>query len=519
MTSPSPIRTVLVSVSDKTGIVAFCRHLLGKHHVRILSTGGTASLLKTEGLTVQDVSDYTGFPEMMDGRVKTLHPSVHGGILARRDHTGDTDAMQTHNITAIDMVVVNLYPFEATVARGADTADIIENIDIGGPAMIRAAAKNHADVAIVTSHEDYSQIMSEMDAHKGALTQDTRTHLAAKAYAHTAHYDAAISKWFATHTQDPFPATLSLPMQRSQSLRYGENPHQQAAFYGSDAQQGTLADAQQLHGKELSFNNINDTDAAWKLVCEFDQPAIAIIKHANPCGVAVADTLDSAYKRAFACDPQSAYGGIIAANQPFDEATATALSAQFAEVVIAPSYSPEALALLSKKKNLRILCTNNALLPSSSMPDIRSISGGYLVQDQDACVFSQEPATISKRQPASQEVQDMKLAFTIAKHVKSNAIVLAKDGAAIGIGAGQMSRVDSVRIACQKAQTAGLDTNGCAMASDAFFPFDDNIHQAAKAGVTAIIQPGGSIRDDEVVAAADSYDMALMTTGIRHFRH
>lgn len=512
-----PLTTALLSVSDKTGIVEFARGLVAQG-VTLLSTGGTAALLKQEGIAVRDVSDYTGFPEMMDGRIKTLHPKVHGGILARRDNAQDQASMDKHGIGTIDMVVINLYPFEATIAKGAAYVDCIENIDIGGPAMVRAAAKNHADVTVVVEPSDYDRILDTF-ATDGDTTFALRKELAAKAFARTGQYDAMIGNWFAGELGVEHSKVQSVPMQLKQSLRYGENPHQQAAFYAGDVQAGTLVAAEQLHGKELSFNNINDTDAAWALVCEFDAPAIAIIKHANPCGVAVADTLAEAYEKAFSSDSQSAYGGIIAANRTLDGAAAEAIAKQFAEVIVAPAFDDVALAILQKKKNIRLLHTHGALMPTEGGVDIRSVSGGYLVQDADNKVLESELQHVSKRTPTDAEVTDMVMAFTIAKHVKSNAIVLVKGGMAIGIGAGQMSRVDSVRVSCQKAEAAGLDTKGCALASDAFFPFDDNVHHAAEAGVASIIQPGGSIRDDEVIAAADQYDMALSFTGIRHFKH
>ncbi len=512
-----PIKTALLSVSDKTGIVDFARALVA-HGVTLLSTGGTAKLLKQENIAVTDVSDYTGFPEMMDGRIKTLHPKVHGGILARRDNPQDQASMSTHGIEAIDMIVINLYPFEATVKSGAGYADCIENIDIGGPAMVRAAAKNHNDVTIVVEPSDYDSIAKAI-AKDGGTSLDMRKTLAAKAFARTAQYDAMISNWFAVELGIQNPPAFTVPMQLQQRLRYGENPHQNAAFYAGDAKAGTLVAATQLHGKELSFNNINDTDAAWALVCEFDAPAIAIIKHANPCGVAVADTLEAAYAKAFSSDTQSAYGGIIAANRTMDGAAAEAIAKQFAEVIIAPAFDDDALAIFQKKKNIRLLHTDGALLPKEPALDIRSVSGGYLVQDADDSVLGDALNHVSARQPNAAEIADMVLAFTIAKHVKSNAIVLVKDGMAIGIGAGQMSRIDSVRVSCQKAAAAGLDTKGATLASDAFFPFDDNVHHAAEAGIANIIQPGGSIRDDEVIAAADKYGMALSFTGVRHFKH
>jgi phosphoribosylaminoimidazolecarboxamide formyltransferase / IMP cyclohydrolase len=513
-----PIRTALLSVSDKTGIVDFARTLHERFSVHLLSTGGTAALLKAEGLPVTDVSDHTGFPEMMDGRVKTLHPTIHGGLLGRRDV--DAKVMAAHNITGIDLVVINLYPFEATVAKGAEFDKCIENIDIGGPAMLRSAAKNHAFVTVVTDASDYARVLEAMQEGGGATSLAFRKELAAKTFARTAAYDAHVSGWFAKALGEAFPERFTVPMQRVQVLRYGENPHQAAAFYAaSDAKAGTLAAAEQLQGKELSFNNINDTEAAWALVSECDAPAIAIIKHANPCGVAVGASLVEAYGRALACDPQSAYGGIIAANRTVDAATAEAIAPLFAEVVIAPAYDAAALEVLAKKKNLRVLQTHGALLPKRAALDVRSVSGGYLVQTRDDVVFEGELTHASKRIPTDTELADMRLAFLIAKHVKSNAIVLVKDGRTVGIGAGQMSRVDSVRVACEKAAAAGLSTEGAVLASDAFFPFDDNVHMAAKAGITAIIQPGGSIRDGDVITAADSYGMALTFTGIRHFKH
>jgi phosphoribosylaminoimidazolecarboxamide formyltransferase / IMP cyclohydrolase len=512
-----PIKTALLSVSDKTGIVALARTLLNAH-VTLLSTGGTAELLKKEGLAVTDVSEYTQSPEMMDGRVKTLHPRIHGGLLARADNSGDAASMAAHQITAIDLLVVNLYPFEATIASDAGYATVIENIDIGGPAMIRAAAKNHQRVCVVTEPKDYALIAEAVSAGK-AVDYATRQRLAATAYARTAHYDAVISGWFAKTLQLGSPERITLPMTLKQELRYGENPHQHAAFYQHNAGLGTIAAAEQLHGKALSFNNINDTDAAWRLVSEFEVPAIAIIKHANPCGVATAATLADAYSMALSSDPQSAYGGIIAANREFDVEAATALGSLFAEVIIAPSFSAGALEILTQKKNIRLLHTHDALAPKNAGLDVRTVTGGYLLQSPDDVVLHDDIIHASARTPSSQEIEDMVLAFTVAKHVKSNAIVLAKDGMVIGVGAGQMSRVDSVRVACEKATAAGLSTKGCALASDAFFPFDDNVHLAAQHGITSIIQPGGSIRDDEVIAAANQYNISLSFTGIRHFKH
>jgi len=508
------IQRALLSVSDKTGIVELARHLAAQG-TEILSTGGTAQLLQKEGIAVTEVSAHTGFPEMMDGRVKTLHPTVHGGILALRDHPEHQRAMQEHGIPPIDLVVVNLYPFEATVAKGAAYDDAIENIDIGGPAMIRAAAKNHVHVAVVVDPADYAALMQSP-----TVSYALRQRLAAKAYARTSAYDAAIARWFAAqdHTENwpPYFADASL----RQVLRYGENPHQQAAFYARHHAEAGVASAEQVQGKELSYNNINDTDAAFKLVAEFDAPAIAIIKHANPSGVAVAPALVDAYRKALACDPVSAYGGILATNRTVDVALVEAIGALFLEVIIAPAVDEAAREMLSAKKNLRVLITGR--MPDRAAPDwaVKSVGGGYLVQDADrAVVDAAALKSVSKRTPSDTEKQDMLFAFTVCKHVKSNAIILAKDGATIGIGAGQMSRVDSVRLACEKAAAAGLSTQGTVLASDAFFPFADNVHLAAKAGVVALIHPGGSIRDEEVIAAADSYDMAMLTTGMRHFNH
>ena len=511
------IKTALISVSDKTGLVEFAKGLV-QAGVHILSTGGTAATLKQAGVKVQDVSDYTGLSEMMDGRVKTLHPKVHGGILARRDNDEDLAAMQAHGIMGIDLVVLNLYPFAQTVASGAHYDEVIENIDIGGPAMLRAAAKNHAYVGVVTSPDDYEQVLQAIN-NGGDLGFAMRQKLAHKAFAHVASYDAGVSSWFARQSSEPYPTQLAINGQLAQHLRYGENPHQSAAFYQTSSAKGTLATAKQLHGKELSYNNLNDTDAAWCLVCELPQPAIAIIKHANPCGAATADNLANAYAKAFACDPQSAYGGIIASNVEVDSITAEEIAKQFAEVVIAPSYSSDALQILQAKKNIRLLHTDGALLPEIAEPQMRSVSGGLLMQGYDAALLADNVELVSEAKPTDAQMQDMLFAFAVAKHVKSNAIVMVKDGATIGIGAGQMSRIDSVRISGLKAQRAGLATKGAVLASDAFFPFDDNVHQAAEMGVTAIIQPGGSIRDEDVIKAANEHNMALCFTGIRHFKH
>lgn len=505
----------LLSVSDKSGLVELAKALAGAG-IEILSTGGTAKALKEVGIAIVDVSEHTGFPEIMDGRVKTLQPKIHGGILARRSVDEHQAAMKEHGIAPIDLVVVNLYPFEETIAAGADYETAIENIDIGGPAMIRAAAKNHADVAVVVDPADYESVIAELS---GGLSFALRQRLAAKAFARTAAYDAAISAWFTKqeHTDD-WPAYLGQG-KRKEMLRYGENPHQEAAFYANFNAPPGVATAKQLQGKELSYNNINDTDAAWKLVCEFDDPAIAIIKHANPSGVAIGANLAAAYAKALACDPVSAFGGILAANREIDAALVEAIGKLFLEVIIAPSISAQAAQMLAAKKNLRVLITGG-LAPSGAQGRmIKSVLGGYLVQSADDAVFAGDLKTASKRAATADELRDLRFAFTVCKHVKSNAIVLAKDGATIGIGAGQMSRVDSVRLACQKAAAAGLETKGTVLASDAFFPFDDNVHHAAEAGVTALIQPGGSVRDDEVMAAADQHGMAMLMTGIRHFNH
>ena len=511
-----PVKRALISVSDKTGLVEFAKTLAG-YGIEILSTGGTASALRQAGLTVKDVSDHTGFPELLDGRVKTLHPLVHGGILGKRDDAAHLVAMKEHGIAPIDLLVVNLYPFEETVAKGGDYDACVENIDIGGPAMIRSAAKNHADVAIITETSDYARVSAALA--KGGTDLALRKELAAKAYARTAAYDAAISAWFAVQLGEEFPERLTFTAERRQVLRYGENPHQSAAWYVAPGAAYGLGVAEQLQGKELSYNNLNDTDAAWQLVQEFSEPAVAIIKHANPCGVAVAKSQTEAFTKALACDPQSAFGGIIALNTPLSAATVEAIGSLFLEVIIAPGADKEAVALLEKKKNLRLLVMGN--VNAKPARQIRTIAGGWLVQDEDskALPATDELQCVTARKPDAREMADLQFAFTVAKHVKSNAIVLAKDGATIGIGAGQMSRVDSVRIATIKAKDAGLDVTGAALASDAFFPFDDNIHLAAEHGISALIQPGGSMRDDEVVVAADKHGMAMLLTGIRHFRH
>ncbi|AIT07246.1 phosphoribosylaminoimidazolecarboxamide formyltransferase [Sphingomonas taxi] len=515
------IKRALLSVSDKTGIVELSQSLAAKG-VELVSTGGTARALRDAGLAVRDVSEVTGFPEMMDGRVKTLHPMVHGGLLAVRDDPEHAAAMAEHAIGAIDLVVVNLYPFEATVARGADRDTVIENIDIGGPSMVRSAAKNHAYVAIVTDPADYAIVAA------GETTLDQRRLFAAKAFAATASYDGAIARWFGTVDQaEPFPAVLPVTMTRAASLRYGENPHQSAAFYASNDGIRGIGQARQVQGKELSYNNLNDADAALELVAEFRDaaPTCVIVKHANPCGVATASSLEAAYAEAFACDTVSAFGGIIAVNRPLDAATAKAITGIFTEVVVAPDADEEALALFAAKKNLRLLLTGDLPDPARAGLFAKSIAGGWLVQGRDNGTPG-ELKVVTKRAPTEQELADCRFAWTVAKHVKSNAIVYAKDGATAGVGAGQMNRLESARIAARKAKDAADKagwamprTIGSAVASDAFFPFADGLLAAVEAGATAVIQPGGSIRDEEVIAAADAAGLAMVFTGMRHFRH
>lgn len=527
MTDNSPaIRRALISVSDKSGLVEFATFLAGLG-VELLSTGGTAKAMRDAGLDVKDVADHTGFPEMMDGRVKTLHPTVHGGILARRSDAGHLAAMEEHDIAPIDLIVVNLYPFEATVAAGADYETCVENIDIGGPAMIRSAAKNHESVTIVTDAEDYAAVTDDMNANDGATSVDLRRRLAGTAYARTAAYDAAIGRWFAEQNEDSFPRRFSLSGTRAQTLRYGENPHQNAAFYATGDNRPGIATATQIQGKELSYNNLNDTDAAFELAAEFAPPAMAIIKHANPCGVALGDTLADAYAKALQCDPVSAFGGIIAVNRTLDADAAAAMKDIFLEVVIAPEISAEAKEIFAAKKNLRVLETGG--MPDPGAPGLMTklLSGGFLLQDRDSGrIGADDLKIVSKRAPTEQEISDMLFAFAVCKHVKSNAIVYAKGGATVGIGAGQMSRVDSSRIAARKsedaAEAAGAAealVKGSVVASDAFFPFADGLLAAADAGATAVIQPGGSIRDEEVIAAADDAGLAMVFTGMRHFRH
>jgi phosphoribosylaminoimidazolecarboxamide formyltransferase/IMP cyclohydrolase len=523
------IRRALISVSDKTGLVEFAR-ALSQRGIELLSTGGTAKAIADAGIPVKDVAEHTGFPEMMDGRLKTLHPKVHGGLLAIRGNAEHDAAASAHGIARIDLLVVNLYPFEATVARFAPYDECIENIDIGGPAMIRAAAKNHAAVTVVVEPEDYARVLAELAANNGATTLDLRKALAAKAYARTAAYDAAISGWFANELGERSPRWRTFAGRLAQMLRYGENPHQQAAFYVSGERRPGVATAVQHQGKELSYNNLNDTDAAFELVAEFDPktaPAVAIIKHANPCGVAIGATFAEAYAKALRCDPVSAFGGIIALNGPIDAATAREITGIFTEVVIAPEASDEAKAIFAAKKNLRLLTTGG--LPDARAQGLtfRSLAGGFLVQSRDnAVVDDMELKVVTKRPPTAAELADLRFAFKVAKHVKSNAIVYVKDGATVGIGAGQMSRVDSARIAAWKsleaAKAAGLSeplAKGSVVASDAFFPFADGLLAAAEAGATAVIQPGGSMRDAEVIAAADAKGLAMVFTGARHFRH
>ena len=525
MTDLLPIRRALLSVSDKTGLLDFGRFLAARG-VEILSTGGTAKALRDAGVPVKDVSDHTGFPEILDGRVKTLVPQVHGGILGRRDLADHLAQMEAHGIAPIDLVAVNLYPFEATVAKGASFDDCIENIDIGGPAMIRSAAKNHAGVAVLTEPAHFAAVQAEIEA-QGGTTLATRRRLAAAAYARTAAYDAAISAWFARQEGQDFPQRLSLPGLLRQGLRYGENPHQQAAFYVDGTNRPGIATAEQVQGKELSYNNLNDTDAAFECVAEFDRPAIVIVKHANPCGVAVGADLAAAWDRALLCDPVSAFGGIVAANRPLDAAAAEKITAIFTEVVIAPAADDAAKAVFAKKKNLRLLLTGG--MPDSAAPGLafKSVAGGFLAQSRDAGRVSEATLKIvTQRAPSRSEMADLLFAFRVCKHVKSNAIVYAKDLATTGIGAGQMNRAESSRIAAWKgeaaAKAAGLErplAEGSVVASDAFFPFADGLEIAASAGATAVIQPGGSIRDAEVIAAADKAGLAMVFTGMRHFRH
>jgi len=515
------IKRALISVSDKTGLIDAAKALsaLG---VELVSTGGTRKAIADAGLPVKDVAELTGFPEMMDGRVKTLHPVVHGGILGYRDAPDHAKAMAEHGIGGIDLVYVSLYPFEATVAKGAAFDECVENIDIGGPAMIRSAAKNHGYVAVATSPDDIQEIVAALQA-DGATSLSLRKQLAGRAYARTAAYDAAISGWFAETLGEDFPPRKAIAGSLVQAMRYGENPHQKAAFYRFENPRVGVATARQLQGKDLSYNNINDTDAAFELIAEFDPkdgPAVAIIKHANPCGVAVGPDLKTAYDRALACDPTSAFGGIIAANHRLDAASAAEMLKILTEVVIAPGADEDAIALFAAKKNIRLLLTDGVPDPLAPGWTFKSVSGGFLVQSRDdARLKAADLKVVTKRAPTDAEVRDMLFAFTVAKHVKSNAIVYARDGQTLGVGAGQMNRKDSARIAALRAKDFNLDLKGCACASEAFFPFADGLIQAAEAGATAIIQPGGSIRDEEVIAAADAAGLAMVFTGVRVFRH
>jgi phosphoribosylaminoimidazolecarboxamide formyltransferase / IMP cyclohydrolase len=528
-TEPRRVARALLSVSDKTGLIDFARALHARG-IALVSTGGTSKAIADAGLPVTDVSELTGFPEMMDGRVKTLHPKVHGGLLAIRSHPEHQAALLAHGIAPIDLLVVNLYPFEATVAAGKGYDDCIENIDIGGPAMIRGAAKNHADVAVVVDAEDYAAVLADLDATGGSTTLKLRKRLAQKAYARTAAYDAAISNWFANELAETSPTYRAIGGRLAETMRYGENPHQWAAFYkGPDARPG-VATARQLQGKQLSYNNINDTDAAFELVSEFDPArtaAVAIIKHANPCGVAEGATLAEAYEAALRCDPVSAFGGIVALNRTLDAEAAARIVEIFTEVIIAPDATPEAIALVAAKKNLRLLVTGGLSDPRAGGLSVRTVAGGFLAQARDAAVVDDmDLKVVTTRAPSAAELADLRFAFRVAKHVKSNAIVYAKGGATVGIGAGQMSRVDSSRIAAWKAAEAAKLARlpeslakGSVVASDAFFPFADGLLAAAEAGATAVIQPGGSMRDDEVIKAANEAGLAMVFTGHRHFRH
>ncbi|ROV61141.1 bifunctional phosphoribosylaminoimidazolecarboxamide formyltransferase/IMP cyclohydrolase [Vibrio ponticus] len=530
MNNARPIRRALISVSDKTGIVEFAQ-ALAERGVDILSTGGTARLLAEKGISVTEVSDYTGFPEMMDGRVKTLHPKVHGGVLGRRGQ--DDGVMEKHDINPIDMVVVNLYPFAETVAKeGCTLADAVENIDIGGPTMVRSAAKNHKDVTIVVNANDYNRVIAEMDANESSLTLETRFDLAIAAFEHTAAYDGMIANYFGTMVpsygenkegdeESKFPRTFNQQFIKKQDMRYGENSHQDAAFYVEEhPQEASVATARQIQGKALSYNNIADTDAALECVKEFSEPACVIVKHANPCGVALGKDILEAYNRAYQTDPTSAFGGIIAFNQELDAATASAIvERQFVEVIIAPSVSAEAIEVVAAKKNVRLLECGEWSTQTTGF-DVKRVNGGLLVQDRDQGMVSLgDLKVVSKRQPTEEELKDALFCWKVAKYVKSNAIVYAKGDMTIGVGAGQMSRVYSAKIAGIKAADEGLEVAGSVMASDAFFPFRDGIDAAAEAGIKCVIQPGGSMRDDEVIAAADEHGMAMIFTGMRHFRH
>jgi phosphoribosylaminoimidazolecarboxamide formyltransferase / IMP cyclohydrolase len=521
-----PIRRALLSVSDKQGLVEFAQGL-ARHGTALISTGGTAKALRDAGLAVSDVSEVTGSPEMMDGRVKTLHPKIHGGLLALRDKDDHAQAMRAHGIEGIDLLVCNLYPFEATVAKGASYEETIENIDIGGPAMTRSAAKNHDWVTVVVDPQDYAAVLAEMDANKGATSLALRRKLAQTAFARTAAYDSAVSNWLADALEEKAPRRRALAGHLRQALRYGENPHQSAAFYTTGEKRYGVATAEQLQGRELSYNNINDTDAAYELVAEFAPAACAIIKHANPCGVALGGDLLEAYKKALACDPVSAYGGILAFNRKLDGATAEEIAKLFTEVIIAPDADEDARRILSARRNLRLLIAGGLPDPNAGGLAYKSVAGGFLVQTRDnGHVAASDLKIVTKRKPSDGELADMLFAFTVGKHVKSNTIVYAKDLQTAGIGAGQMSRVDAARIAALKALDAQKGagwaepmTKGSAAASDAFFPFPDGLLTVAEAGATSVIQPGGSIRDQEIIDAADNAGLAMALTGMRHFRH
>jgi phosphoribosylaminoimidazolecarboxamide formyltransferase/IMP cyclohydrolase len=524
-----PIARALLSVSDKTGLLDLARALAAQG-VELVSTGGTRKALADAGLAVKDVADVTGFPEMMDGRLKTLHPKVHGGLLAIRENPEHEAAMLAHDIRPIDLLVVNLYPFEATLAAGAAFEHCVENIDIGGPAMIRAAAKNHDDVAVIVDTSDYEPFLAELAANKGAATLATRRRLAQKAFARTAAYDAAISNWLASSLGEATPPWRAFGGRLAEPMRYGENPHQSAGFYLSGEKRFGVATARQAQGKQLSYNNVNDTDAAYELVSEFDPArtaAVAIIKHANPCGVAEGATLEEAYRKALRCDPVSAFGGVVALNQRLDAAAAREIVKIFTEVIIAPDADEEAIAIIAAKKNLRLLLAGGLPDPRAAGMTFRSVVGGFLAQARDNAVVDDLTLTVvTQRAPSERELADLKFAFRIAKHVKSNAIVYARDLATVGVGAGQMSRVDSSRVAAVKAEEAAREAGvtesfaiGSVVASDAFFPFADGLMAAASAGATAVIQPGGSVNDKEVIAAADEAGLAMVMTGVRHFRH
>ena len=517
------ITRALISVSDKTGIVEFAK-FLKSNNVEIISTGGTAKKLRDEGINVRDVSKLTGFPEIMDGRVKTLHPKVHGGIMNVRDNKEHQKQKDQHSIRDIDMVVINLYPFEQTIARNADFEEAIENIDIGGPSMIRSAAKNHNDVTVIVNPERYTGVIEVMKQNGGATTPKVRKALAAEAFSRTAVYDSAIATWFEGEIGIQFPENLSFASKRRQMLTYGENPHQKAGLYVYNDKAVSAANAEVIQGKELSFNNILDADSALEMVKEFEHPAAVIVKHNNPCGVAAAHNIAEAYEKAFNCDPVSSFGGIFAFNREVDLETAEKISEIFCEVIIAPSFSLGALEKLSGKKNLRLLATGEFEKGKSDKGyNAKSIKGGFLLQEKDNIVFNESDLkVVTKRKPSKQEMQDLIFAFTVCKHVKSNAIVYAKDGATVGIGAGQMSRVDSSRIGAWKAKETNRNSDsaeGAVLASDAFFPFADGLEAAAQQGVTAVIQPGGSKRDQEVIGAADKVGIAMVFTGVRHFRH